>query len=211
MKDIASKQEMINKSAIQSTNEIQNAMLQWQMHKDAKDSDEYKSTWAQHWNKSLNKMATDKVSDEKYNLVKEYYGTSTPNFGDYNRRATNQAFVKDYYQKKNSSDMFQKLYPGGVAPDKSTYSTDQDYNSAVADYQRYKDDYGAYTDDKSYKRFEQEQDFWSAIGNEKNENEERKNFEKQYMLDRGYYDSEKLMEVIKTSLDRSRQSLEIGG
>lgn len=209
MKEISNKQDIVNKAAIQSNNEIQNAMLQYQLQKDAMDSDEYKSAWSQHWNKRLDQMAIDKLSDEKYNLVKEYYGESTPRYGDYQRRAMDPVFVKDYYTKKNSADMFQKLYPGGVAPDKSKYANDADYNAAVADYQRYQKDFNAYNTDKSYKTFEQEQDFWSAISNEKNESVERKNFADQYMKDRGIFTSEQFMNAIQASLERSRQSLEI--
>jgi hypothetical protein len=211
MKEISTKQDMVNKAAIQSNNEIQNAMLQYQLQKDAMDSDEYKSSWSQHWNKRLDQMAIDKLSDQKYNLVKEYYGESTPRYGDYQRRAMDPVFVNDYYTKKNSADMFQKLYPGGVAPDRTKYTTDADYNAAVADFQRYQKDYNAYNTDKSYKTFEQEQDFWSAISNEKNEAAERKIFADTYMKDRGIFTSEQFMAAIQSSLERSRQSLEIGG
>lgn len=209
MKDISNKQDIVNKAAIQSNNEIQNAMFQYQLQKDAMDSDEYKSSWSQHWNKRLDQMSIDKLSDEKYNLVKEYYGESTPRYGDYQRRAMDPVFVKDYYTKKNSADMFQKLYPGGVAPDKTKYANDADYNAAVADYQRYQKDFNAYNTDKSYKTFEQEQDFWSEISNEKNESAERKIFADQYMKDRGIFTSEQFMAAIKDSLERSRQALEV--
>ena len=209
MKEISNKQDIVNKAAIQSNNEIQNAMLQYQLQKDAMDSDEYKSAWSQHWNKRLDQMSIDKLSDQKYNLVKEYYGESTPRYGDYQRRAMDPVFVNDYYTKKNSADMFQKLYPGGVAPDRTKYTTDADYNAAVADFQRYQKDYNAYNTDKSYKTFEQEQDFWSAISNEKNEAAERKIFADTYMKDRGIFTSEQFMNAIQASLERSRQSLEI--
>lgn len=211
MKDIATKQDLVNKAAIQSTNEIQNAMLQYQLQKDAMDSDEYKSAWSQHWNKSLDQLAINKLNDEKYNLVKEYYGETTPSYGDFRRRATNPVFIQDYYQKRNAYDMFQKLYPGGVAPDRSKYSNDTDYNNALADFKKYEQDSKAYNDNKSYKTFEQEQDFWTTLSKEKNENAERKKFADQYMKDRGIFTSEQLMESIQASLDRSRQALEIGG
>lgn len=211
MKDIATKQDLVNKAAIQSTNEIQNAMLQYQLQKDAMDSDEYKSAWSQHWNKSLDQLSIDKLSDEKYNLVKEYYGETTPSYGDFRRRATNPVFIQDYYQKRNAYDMFQKLYPGGIAPDRSKYSNDTDYNNALADFKKYEQDSKAYNDNKSYKTFEQEQDFWTTLSKEKNETAERKKFADQYMKDRGIFTSEQLMESIQASLDRSRQSLEIGG
>lgn len=209
MKDIATKQDMVNKAAIQSNNEIQNAMLQYQMHKDAMDSEEYKSAWSQHWSKSLDQMAIDKVADDKYNLVKEYYGATTPNYGDYRRRATNPVFVQDYYNKKNAHDMFQKLYPGGVAPDKTKYANDADYNAALADFEKSKANSAAYNENKTYKAFEQEQDFWSSLGNEKNESAERKIFADQYMKERGIFTSEQFMNAIQSSLERSRQSLEI--
>lgn len=211
MKDIVSKQEAINKSAIQSTNEIQNAMLQWQMHKDAIDSEEYKSAWGQHWNKSLNQMSEEKLKDNKYNLVKEYYGETNPSYGDYRRRATDPTFVQDYHKKRNSYDMFQKLYPSGIAPDRSKYGSDDEYNTALADFNRYEKESKAYGEDKTYKAFEQEQDFWTTISNERNESEERKKFADQYMRERGYYTNEQLMIAIRSSLERSQQSLNIGG
>jgi hypothetical protein len=209
MKDIVSKQETINKAAIQSTNEIQNAMLQWQMHKDATDSEDYKSAWAQHWNKALDQMSIDKVKDQKYNLVKEYYGETTPNYSDYRRRATDPAFVQDYYLKRNSYDMFQKLYPGGVAPDRSKYANDADYNTALADFQKYEKESKAYGENKTYKAFEQEKDFWKTISLEKDETAERKKFADTYMKNMGYYTTEQLMTAIQTALERSRQSLEV--
>lgn len=211
MKDIVSKQEKINKAAIQSTNEIQNAMLQYQLQKDAMDSEEYKSAWAQHWNKTLDQMSIDKVKDQKYNLVKEYYGETTPNYSDYRRRATDPAFVQDYYQKRNSYDMFQKLYPGGVAPDRSKYANDADYNTALADFQKYEKDSKAYEENKTYKAFEQEQDFWKTISAEKDEASERKKFADMYMKDRGIFTTEQFMAAIQASLERSQQALEIGG
>jgi hypothetical protein len=209
MKDIVSKQDAVNKAAIQSTNDIQNAMLQYQMHKDAMDSDEYKSAWAQHWTKTLDQMSTDKIKDERFGALKEYYGEMSPRYSDYQRIAMDPTFTKSYYQKKNDYENFQRLYPGGVAPDKSKYANDDDYNKAVADFQKAEANSKAFNEDKSYKQFEQMQQFWTEIGNERDESGERKRFADQYMQRRGYYTTEQLLKTVQEALDRSKQSLEI--
>jgi len=209
MKDIVSKQDAVNKAAIQSTNDIQNAMLQYQMHKDAMDSDEYKSAWAQHWTKTLDQMSTDKIKDERFGALKEYYGEMSPKYSDYQRIAMDPTFTKSYYQKKNDYENFQRLYPGGVAPDKTKYANETDYNNAVADFQKAEANSKAFTEDKSYKQFEQMQDFWTEIGNERDESGERKRFADQYMGQRGYYTTEQLLKTVQEALDRSKQSLEI--
>jgi hypothetical protein len=211
MKDIASKQDTVNKAAIQSNLDIQNAMLQYQMHKDAMDSDEYKSAWAQHWTKTLDQMSTDKIKNEKFGALKEYYGEMSPRYSDYQRIAMDPTFTKSYYQNKNNYENFQRLYPGGVAPDKTKYANDDDYNKAVAEYQKAEASSKAFTEDKSYKQFEEMQQFWTEIGNERNESGERKKFADQYMQQRGYYTTEQLLETVKEALDRSKQSLEFGG
>jgi hypothetical protein len=209
MKDIVSKQDAVNKAAIQSTNDIQNAMLQYQMHKDAMDSDEYKSAWAQHWTKTLDQMSTDKIKDERFGALKEYYGEMSPRYSDYQRIAMDPTFTKSYYQKKNDYENFQRLYPGGVAPDKTKYANETDYNNAVADFQKAEANSKAFNEDKSYKQFEQMQDFWTEIGNERDESGERKRFADQYMGQRGYYTTEQLLKTVQEALDRSKQSLEI--
>ena len=209
MKNIVEKQDAVNKAAIQSTNDIQNAMLQYQMHKDAMDSDEYKSAWAQHWTKTLDQMSTDKIKDEKFGALKEYYGEMSPRYSDYQRIAMDPTFTKSYYQNKNNYENFQRLYPGGVGPDKTKYTSEEDYNKALADFQKAEANSKAFTEDKSYKQFEQMQDFWTEIGNERDESGERKRFADQYMGQRGYYTTEQLLKTVQEALDRSKQSLEI--
>jgi len=208
MKEISKRQEDANKEDVLASNEIQSAMFEWQMSQNELTSDEYTNAELLDYKQKMSESAKELYGSEKYKDLRTVYGNNAPSMTTYTDKALDKDFMGRYSMESEASKNFERMYPGGAAPDPTKYTDTKQYEKAQETYQKVKESYDAYTNNSDYRTFEMEHSYWSEASKGLDRGLHKTEFADQYVKRKGLTTTEGLSKRLKAIMDRSRQNLE---
>jgi hypothetical protein len=208
MKTISERQEEVQRESVLASNEIQSAMLEWQMAQNELTSPDYDASEMSAYKQKMSDQAKALLDSEQYKALKEGYGGRQPTLSEYTDKTTNADFMRRYSNTIGARDNFALMYPGGTEPDKTKYADEKQYEQAMEVYSNVKKLYEEYDTNPEYKMFEMENKYWTEAAQGLDRNKHKAEFADEYIKSRGLLNTQGLAERLKGAMERSRQTLE---